>query len=231
MATNLSEYFETLSERLSNLSYLFPRLREYERIFRNSNRLQQAMSTFYAIVVVFFTKSLKLLQERGIKMFVKSLWQSFTSDFGQLDKELSMVRDEVNEELKLASEQEAVKGRGQQYIEFEESSRHRSLHVTEIQESKRHRTEQSMVLGQAKSMLIQRLVKDDERRRIRLLAKVRSYDYTWSLRIARQKRCEGTGMWLFNRLEFAAWKTEMIPTCLWISGFAGCGKTVLTTCN
>jgi hypothetical protein len=94
-------------------------------------------------------------------MFVKSLWQSFTSDFGQLDKELSMVRDEVNEELKLASEQEAVKGRGQQYIEFEESSRHRSLHVTEIQESKRHRTEQSMVLGQAKSMLIQRLVKKD----------------------------------------------------------------------
>jgi hypothetical protein len=36
-------------------------------IFRNSSRLQQAMSTFYAIVVVFFTKSLEVLQERGIQ--------------------------------------------------------------------------------------------------------------------------------------------------------------------
>jgi hypothetical protein len=186
MATNFSEYFEKLSERLSNLGYLFPRLREYERIFRNSNRLQQAMSTFYAIVVVFFTKSLKVLQERGIhnpcklslrsddvltsyyvqfvgvKRFVKSLWQSFTSDFGQLEKDLSMARDEVNEELKLASEQEADKGRRQQYIEFEESSQHRSLHGTEIQESKRHQTEQSMVLGQAKPMLIQRHFKEDD---------------------------------------------------------------------
>jgi 5-methylcytosine-specific restriction endonuclease McrBC regulatory subunit McrC len=67
MATNFSEYFEKLSKRLHNLSYLFPRMREYEKIFRNSSRLQQAMSTFYAIVVVFFTKSLEVLQERGIQ--------------------------------------------------------------------------------------------------------------------------------------------------------------------
>jgi hypothetical protein len=32
-----------------------------------------------------------------------------------------------------------------------------------------------------------------ECRRIRFLAKVSLYDYTWSLRIARKKRCDGMG--------------------------------------
>jgi hypothetical protein len=62
-----------------------------------------------------------------------------------LEEDLSIARNEVDEELKLASEQEAC----------------RTLHVAEIQENKRHRTEQSMALGQTKSMMIQKLEKED----------------------------------------------------------------------
>jgi hypothetical protein len=58
-----------------------------------------------------------------------------------------------------------------------------------------------------------------ERHRIRLRAKVSVYDYTWSLRVVRRNRCDGTGMWFFKRQEFTEWKYEMFPTCLWFSGF------------
>jgi hypothetical protein len=64
-----------------------------------------------------------------------------------LEEDLSIARDEVDEELQLASEQEAC--------------RHRTLHVVEIQENKRHRIQQSMALGQTKSMMVQKLEKED----------------------------------------------------------------------
>jgi hypothetical protein len=50
---------------LCQLGPHFPRLRKYEEIFQDSDRIQKSISTFYSIVIVIFTQSLKAIQVRG----------------------------------------------------------------------------------------------------------------------------------------------------------------------
>jgi hypothetical protein len=111
----------------------------------------------------------------GVLRFFKFTWKSFKSDFGQLEGHLSMAKDEVDEEIKLASEQEAYKNRTQQQIQFDQirkigtrqeieisqSTTFRARQVDEIEENKRHRSEQRMALAQTQAMTIQKIVKTD----------------------------------------------------------------------
>jgi hypothetical protein len=165
----------------------------------------------------------------------KSRWRSFKTNFGQLEDSLSIAKDEIDAEIKLASEQAVDNSRRQKRVEFME---HRIRYVNETEDNKLRLSEPTVVLVQATPMLDQRHNHDGndkpdlvihikindilERRRIRLLAKVKSYDYTWSLRMARTKRCDGTGIWLFKHQKFSEWMNEQLPTFLWLTGFGTC---------
>jgi hypothetical protein len=72
-----------------------------------------------------------------------------------------MAKDEVDAETKLASEQAADKSRLQQRIESVENREHRIRHVNEIEENKLHRSEQTAVLVQTNTMLVQKHVNED----------------------------------------------------------------------
>jgi hypothetical protein len=86
-----------------------------------------------------------------------------------------MAKDEVDAEIKLASEQAADNSRWQQRIEFIESREHRirhvgemiesrehrNRHINEIEENKLHRSEQTAVLVQTNTMLVQKHVNED----------------------------------------------------------------------
>ncbi|KAF8252017.1 hypothetical protein K440DRAFT_658299 [Wilcoxina mikolae CBS 423.85] len=241
-ASNFSSYFEKLSERFAQLGTYCPRLREYEKLFKNSVRFRNSLSNFYAVIIMFCTKALAPIQEKGIKRFAKSVWKSFKSDFGLLEENLSAAKDEVDAEIKLASEQEAHHCRELQLIEFKENQFHRSQHSVEIQESRLYRSQQlveanenqlfrsqqMIALAEAKELRVQKVAREEERYRIRLHQMVYIYDYTWSLRRARRIRCQGTGFWFFERVDFKEWSIGELPGCLWCSGIPGCGKTILT---
>ncbi|KAF8241688.1 hypothetical protein K440DRAFT_591719, partial [Wilcoxina mikolae CBS 423.85] len=242
IASNFSDYFTKLSERFAQLGAYCPRLQEYKKLFQGSVRFRDALSNFYAIIVIFCTKALAPVQEKGIKRFAKSAWKSFKDDFGLLEENLSAAKDEVNEEIRLACEQEAHHSRELQRIEFKENQIHRSQHLVEIQESRLHRSkqlveanenqlfrsQQMISLAEAKELQVQKVVREEERYRIRLHQMVYIYDYTSSLRRARRIRCQDTGFWFFERPEFKEWSARELPTCLWCFGIPGCGKTILT---
>ena len=108
VSSNFAEYFDKLSQRINQLSTYCPRLSEYERLFQTSTRLQQAISAFYSNVVKFCSKALGVVQGRGVKRFSKSAWKSFKVEFKEIEEALSEAKDEVTEELQLASEQEQI---------------------------------------------------------------------------------------------------------------------------
>ena len=66
-ALNFANYFEKLSQRFAQLSTYCPRLSAYEKLFKESIRLQSSLSDFYAVVVKFCTKALDVIQEKGAK--------------------------------------------------------------------------------------------------------------------------------------------------------------------
>jgi len=88
---------------------------------------------------------------------------------------LSAAKNEVDEEIRLASEQEAHYFRGLQLIEFKETQRHRLQHLDEIQESHLHRSkqraeakanqlfrsEQLLTLVEFKELQVQKVIKEE----------------------------------------------------------------------
>jgi hypothetical protein len=112
-----------------------------------------------------------------------------------------MAKDEIDAEIKLASEQAADNSRWQQRIEFVESREHRSRHVdemieskehrnlhvnemiesrehrnrhvNEIEENKLHRSEQTAVLVQTNTMLVQKHVNEDGNDNPKLVIQIR----------------------------------------------------------
>jgi hypothetical protein len=83
----------------------------------------------------------------------KSRWRSFKTNFGQLEESLSMAKDEVDAEIKLASEQAVDNSQRQQRVEFME---HRIRYVNETEDNKLRLSEPTVVLVQATPMLVQR---------------------------------------------------------------------------
>ncbi|KAN0068786.1 ankyrin [Elaphomyces granulatus] len=212
ITSNFAEYFEKLSKCIAQITVYCPRLSEYEKLFGGSERLQGALSDFYATIVTFCSKALLVIQEKGIKRFAKSLWKTFKADFGELEESISAAREEVSEEIKLASEQAEH--------EF------RQLQIIENQENRRFRTQQISALAETRDRRVQKVVMEEERHRIRLLQKVQNYDYNSSLRKAQRSRYEGTCLWLFQRAEFKEWIDQKSDS-LACYGIPGCGKTVL----
>ena len=169
-----------MSQRISQLSNYCPRLSEYEGLFQTSTRLQQAISAFYAIVVKFCSKALGVVQEKGrlqtqfsivhrdsnffaflgVKRYSKSAWKSFKVDFKDIEESISEAKDEVTEELRLASEQEAHGFRRLLTAEIEENRNLRTEQIAEIQENRDFRSQQSLELQRSGARQIQKILKE-----------------------------------------------------------------------
>lgn len=71
MTLNFASYFDKLSERFAQLSTYCPRLSAYEKLFKESTRLQASLSDFYAVLVKFCTKAMEVVQEKGEKKIIE----------------------------------------------------------------------------------------------------------------------------------------------------------------
>lgn len=96
-----------------------------------------------------------------MKRFVKSLWKDFKGDFGQLEENISAAKEEVDEEIKLASEQKMQLIHEQLQIESEQAQIQRSQQLTEITESRVFRSQQTLALAETKELRIKKVIKEE----------------------------------------------------------------------
>ncbi|KAF2732168.1 hypothetical protein EJ04DRAFT_608906, partial [Polyplosphaeria fusca] len=160
VSSNFAEYFDKLSQRINQLSNYCPRLSEYERLFPASTRLQQAISSLYAVIVRFCSKALGVVQEKGVKRYSKSAWKSFKIEFKDIEESISESKDEVIEELQLASEQEAHSLRRLLTAEIDENRKMRVEQIAEIQANKDFRSQQTLELQRGGDRRIQKILKE-----------------------------------------------------------------------
>ena len=97
----------------------------------------------------------------GIKRFLKSIWKSFKVEFKEIEESLSAAKDEVMEELRLASEQAAHGFRRLLATEIEENRILRLSQVAETQENKYFRSQQTLALQQTQARQIQKILKEE----------------------------------------------------------------------
>jgi hypothetical protein len=168
------------------------------------------------------------------------MWKSFKGDFKEVEEGLSAAKDEIMEELQLASEQAAHGFRRLLTAEIEENRTLRLKQMAEIQENAYFRSQQTLALRQTQARQVQKILKEEgnslksgeekgssnktnsfttiERQRVRLLRRIPNYDYTVGLRQAQALRCEGTCHWLLNKPEFRGWINQTDSSHLWCYG-------------
>ena len=94
----------------------------------------------------------------GITRFSKSIWKPFKVEFKEIEESLSAAKDEVIEELRLASEQAAHGFRRLLTAEIEEI---RLGQVAEMQENKYFRSQQTLALQHTQARQIQKILKEE----------------------------------------------------------------------
>lgn len=97
----------------------------------------------------------------GAKRFSKSIWKSFKVDFAEIEEHLAATKDEVKEEVQLASEQAANNFRYLQMIEFEENRQYRRQQTTEALANKDFRSQQTLIHQNHQERQIQKLIKEE----------------------------------------------------------------------
>lgn len=106
----------------------------------------------------------------GIKRFVKSLWKDFKGDFGQLEENISAAKEEIDQEIKLASEQKIQRIDEQLQIESREAQIQRSQQSTEIEQGRLFRFQQTLALAETKELRIQKIIKEDGMLKLNIVA-------------------------------------------------------------
>jgi|SRR5271170_824836 len=97
----------------------------------------------------------------GTKRLWKSAWKSFKADFAEIEESLRTTKEEVREEIQLASEQAAHGFRRLHVIEFEENRVHRLQQATEFQENRTFRSQQMLAFQETRARQIQKLIKEE----------------------------------------------------------------------
>jgi hypothetical protein len=96
----------------------------------------------------------------GIKRVSKSLWRPFKIEFKEIEQNLGAAKDEVMEELQLASEQVAHSFRQSLTAEIEESRAIRLKQIAEMQENEHFRAQQTLALQHSKARHIHKILKE-----------------------------------------------------------------------
>jgi len=104
------------------------------------------------------TRSLRAFTFAGITRYSKSIWKSFKVEFKEIEESISEAKNEVTDELQLASEQEAASFRRLLIAEADESGAFRATQVAEIQENRAFRSQQALSLQRSDARLIQKIL-------------------------------------------------------------------------
>lgn len=89
------------------------------------------------------------------------MWKTFKVEFKDLEEEINAAKDEVSEELKLASEQEAHSFRQLLTSEVKENQAFRSQQLTEISDNRQFRSDQILARDQRNARQIWKIQKEE----------------------------------------------------------------------
>ena len=146
----------------------------------------------------------------------------FDREFGEFSARLQQQSKQVNEEIRLASEQAADRERQLQVAERKDAARARKI-------AKLVHSQISSLSAEDRAWRVQTQLRETLVQKQKLLDALSTYDYLGPLKRERKKRYGRTGLWLSECKEYQDWLHDDRFGVFWLSGILGSGKTVLTT--
>ena len=184
----------------SRIGDVLPRFKVFEQLFRNHERVVQALSIAY-IDVIKFCSSAKDVFRRGqrtskttFKVAFKLIWKPFERQFEQQMTSFRLHQKNVEKEAGLS-------------------------HMIESADSR------ALVLANQMQVSKDKRLHD----RIRIMALFPAIDHEAKHRQLVDLRHKGTGQWLLEHDSYVAWKGQQDSAILCLYGIPGCGKSVLAS--
>lgn len=146
----------------------------------------------------------------------------FDREFGEFAARLQQQSKQVDEEVRLASEQAADRERQLQVAERKDAARARKI-------GRLVHSQVSSLSTEDRAWRVQNQLRERLAQKQMLLDALSTYDYLGPLRRERKKRYGRTGLWLSECREYQDWLHDDKFGVFWLSGILGSGKTVLTT--
>lgn len=113
------------------------------------------------IIIPYTVSNPRCFTLTGTKRFSKSIWKPFKVEFKEIEESLIAAKDEVVEELQLASEQAACNFRRLLTTEIEENRIQRLKQAADMQDNEHFRLQQMLALQQTQARQIQKILKEE----------------------------------------------------------------------
>lgn len=220
VAVNVSPYLTKVTQMFMELRDQYPRLSQYQTIYKDCPRVQTALCSFYAELIRCCKYLISLVNRQGFLDTIKSAFWPFDKDFQQLKAQIQHCGNEVKAEIDLASRELARREQELQALDRKESSGFRDLGR---QHFKKAREDQE----QERKWRLSKDSREAERRKQRILEKLSSHNYFNEYKRARIKQLGATTKWVTETSEFQNW-LQISPSAFWFSGKLGSGKTIAT---
>ena len=179
---------------------LLPRLRIYERLFRDHERVIQALSAIYCDILQFCADA-KTSLRRSKRATFNRTWKSFDRDFGQVISGFQRHHDNIEKEVKTSHLIEWASQR--------DSSRNDQL---ELATERQGRFNPTFLNFRLMSCL------RAEKERWRVFGGMSAVDYEGQLAKLSSLRHKGTCSWFLNHPIYIAWKAATQSQGLYCSG-------------
>ena len=177
-----------------------PRYQDFGLLYPNSERLQNLLCRYYAVVINLCKQAVLFLNKSFLSQ-IPSIVRSFATEFRHFNDDLERFAIAIRQEVSLASKQ-------LQNDEADKNSRFRAL-----------ATFANARAWELKKRNINVKVKSQ------VLDACSTYNHQTAWKQARKK---GNASWIFEEDEYRAWRSKgNVYTTLWCTGILGSGKTIL----
>ncbi|KAF2259080.1 hypothetical protein CC78DRAFT_548649 [Lojkania enalia] len=200
-ARKYEDYFNRLVDMLDQIGDLLPRYITYSNLLQSHPPLHVWLKKTYLIFIRFVVRAKEIFTRSSIRHLAKG-WASFDTEFESLRAQLRRCRENVEEEVKLATVkiQTEENERAQKERELAAESR-KKVENLELILSKQKSEELTKWLG-ARKCVEERNLCDD-------------------------RRVAGTCEWILRHKELAMWNQDPKMQLFWLHGSPGCGKSFL----
>jgi hypothetical protein len=199
----------------AKIGLLSPRLVQYQTLYVDSTRVQDALSKIFGTIIEFCSDVMSTINLKGHILFAKAIWKPFKLKFKTVLAKLDEQRTELDEEIRLESIKESKSHRELELVEHKKASVYRKKGYREME-----------LAGEFRDQ-VQQYTK--EQKRLWLLAKLSAHDNTRRLRYLNSRQHVGTGQWFLETIQIQSWLQSEKSTGVLCVGIPGSGKSILAS--
>ena len=213
LAATAKEVREMCWEVVPRVIYLISRYQTLEelyidddRIHKTKNMLEEALTELYTLILSY---------QVSMVIYLSSRWKRIKTSFGKAsDSQLQTIW------MQIKSKEESLPGL--------QTLADREIGNETFQQLLASSAQLRDVLGQtwAEVQGITHMVNEQQRRNV--LEWISDVKYETAHTEDRRTALVNTGQWLLQHEDYGAWRSELDPSCLWLSGFMGSGKSCLS---